>query len=120
LQKAKGHDREIIRRQRSPQCTTDGSPVLSYGFGWFCNRGTTPGSVYHSGSNGGFSAFVFTIPALGYSGVIFCNQDGIDPEKLIEAVNHITGTGNNSLLKIDRLVSFNSTSRNFAPCSVIL
>ncbi len=119
LQKAKGHDREIIRRQRSPQCTIDGSPGLSYGFGWFCNRGTTPGSVYHSGSNGGFRAFVFTIPELGYSVVIFCNQDGIDLEKLVEAVNHVTGTGNNSLLKIDRLVSFNSTSRNFAPCSVI-
>ncbi len=41
---------------------------------------------YHSGSNGGFRSFSFSIPEKNFLIVIFSNRDDVDLEKLIKKI----------------------------------
>jgi D-alanyl-D-alanine carboxypeptidase len=116
----------IIAKARSAQFPVDEKNGLSYGYGWFVCKKPVPlkngngtaaaGSVYHSGSNGGFRAMVFTIPAKNYAVIIFSNRTNIDLESLAADINRLMGVSNNSYVKIESLVSYIDSWPIFAPC----
>lgn len=108
--------RSTIRQARTPQFPVDSLQKLFYGFGWFVSDKSPDRAVYHSGSNGGFRAFVYTIPSKKYQLVIFSNRSGIDLEALVERLNKLAGITNKSFTKIEALVSFHACWPIFAPC----
>jgi CubicO group peptidase (beta-lactamase class C family) len=105
---------------RSPQFPVDSANQLFYGYGWFVSKKDSVTAVYHTGSNGGFRAIVFTLPARNYMVTVFSNRTGTDLEKLVQQINEILGVTNNSFTKVEGLVSFIDSSPNFAPCKEIL
>ena len=109
-------DAALIDKARSPQFPIDAARKLAYGFGWFILGSDAAKSVYHTGSNGGFRAIVFTQPAKDNAVVILSNRDDIDLEMLLEQVNQILHIDSKSFTKIDSLVSFINSWPNFAPC----
>lgn len=109
-----------IQQARSPQFPVDSLQQLFYGFGWFVSDKGADRAVYHSGSNGGFRAFVYTIPSKKYQLVIFSNRTGVDLEELVERLNKMAGITNNSFTKIEALVSFHACWPIFAPCKETL
>jgi CubicO group peptidase (beta-lactamase class C family) len=86
LQSGKIFSKEIIQQARSPQFSIDKEKHLSYGYGWFVDDSSTPRKVYHSGSNGGFRAYSFSIPEKNFLIVIFSNRDDVELEKLIKKI----------------------------------
>jgi CubicO group peptidase (beta-lactamase class C family) len=99
-------ERSLIREARSPQFVIDTLNQLSYGYGWFIKGNGTANSVYHSGSNGGFRAIVFSIPAQKYAVIIFSNRTEVDLENLVEEINNLLHIDHKSFIKIESLVSF--------------
>ena len=108
--------KNVIEAVRSPHLAVQPETKLFYGYGWFVSNLDTARVVYHTGSNGGFRAIVFSIPSQNYVVVIFSNRTGIDLEKLVQQINDIMGVTNNSFTKIDGLVSFINSWPIFAPC----
>ena len=86
LQTGKFSEKEMIRQARSSQFLIDKETHLSYGYGWFVDESSVPAKVYHSGSNGGFRAYSFSIPEKNFVIVIFSNRDDVDLEKLIKKI----------------------------------
>ncbi len=86
LQSGKIFPEEMIHPARSPQFPIDNENHLSYGYGWFVDDSSVPVKVYHSGSNGGFRAYCFSIPEKNFLIVIFSNRDDVDLEKLIKKI----------------------------------
>ncbi|MEP6749488.1 MAG: serine hydrolase domain-containing protein [Bacteroidota bacterium] len=113
-------DKNIVQKIRSSQFIIDPVNKLSYGYGWFISNKDKEKAVYHTGSNGGFRAIVFTIPSKDYIVVIFSNRTDKDLENLVQQINALQGVTNNSFTKIEALVSFINTSLIFAPCKEIL
>jgi D-alanyl-D-alanine carboxypeptidase len=93
LQTAKVVSRANINLARSPHFTINKEQKLSYGYGWFVDESSAPRIVYHTGSNGGFRAFTYTIPDEGYMIVIFSNRTGVDLQNLISEINKIIRRG---------------------------
>ena len=89
LQTARAVSRESVNRARSPHFAIDKGKKLSYGYGWFIDESSSPRIVYHTGSNGGFRAYTYTIPDDGYMIVIFSNRTGVDLQNLISEINKI-------------------------------
>jgi CubicO group peptidase (beta-lactamase class C family) len=79
----------IVNEARSLHFTIDTPTHAGYGYGWFVDTGTPPLKVYHSGSNGGYRAYSFTIPAQGYLLLIFSNRGDIDLEYVVKKINEI-------------------------------
>jgi D-alanyl-D-alanine carboxypeptidase len=119
LQKEGLADRDIVQEARSGQFEIDKAKKLWYGFGWFVSNQDSATAVYHSGSNGGFRAMVFTIPSRDYVVVLFSNRTDIDLETIVQQINTILHIGNKLFTKIDSLVSFMDCWPNFAPCKEI-
>jgi CubicO group peptidase (beta-lactamase class C family) len=111
--------KNVIEAVRSPHLAVKPETKLFYGYGWFVSNLDTARVVYHTGSNGGFRAIVFSIPSQNYIVAIFSNRTGIDLEKLVQQINDIMGVTNNSFTKIDGLVSFINSWPIFAPCKKI-
>jgi len=120
LQQPTAANKAIVQQCRSSQFLIDPMNKLSYGYGWFVSEKDNPKAVYHSGSNGGFRAMVFTLPSKNYIVTIFSNRTGIDLENLVSQINEILGVTNNSFTKVEALVSFINSSPIFAPCKEIL
>jgi CubicO group peptidase (beta-lactamase class C family) len=110
LQHPSATTKNIVQKARSPQFMIDRASKLSYGYGWFVSEKETDKAVYHTGSNGGFRAIVFTIPSKNYIVVILSNRTGNDLEKILQEINKIAGVTNNSFTKIEALVSFINSS----------
>jgi CubicO group peptidase (beta-lactamase class C family) len=89
LQSGKPFPGEMIRQARTSQFVIDKENHLSYGYGWFIDQGSVPAKVYHSGSNGGFSAYCFSIPEKNFLILIFSNRDDVDLEKLVKQLFNI-------------------------------
>lgn len=113
-------DPALVQKLRSAQFPIDPAGRLSYGYGWFVSTLDSVKSVYHTGSNGGFRAIVFTRPEVNDAIVIFSNRDDIDLEKMLEQINQILHISDKSFTKIASLVSFNDSWPNFAPCKKTL
>jgi len=86
LQSGKIFPTGMIGLARSPQFPIDKENHLSYGYGWFVDESSAPVKVYHSGSNGGFRAYSFSVPEKNFLIVIFSNRDDVDLEKLIKNI----------------------------------
>jgi D-alanyl-D-alanine carboxypeptidase len=110
----------IVQKCRSAQFEIDSLNKLSYGYGWFVSEKDSTKAVYHTGSNGGFRAIVFTLPSKNYMVTIFSNRTGIDLEKMVQQINEILGVTNNSFTKVEALVSFINSSPIFAACKEII
>ena len=120
LQQPVPANKRVIAKARSSQFSIDALQRLWYGYGWFVSKKDSSTAVYHTGSNGGFRAIVFTIPSKQYMVVIFSNRTGIDLEKMVKQINDILHVTNNSFTKTASLVSFINTSPIFAPCKEII
>jgi CubicO group peptidase (beta-lactamase class C family) len=120
LQKPLPVNKSTVQKCRSPQFMIDTMNKLSYGYGWFVSEKDVVKAVYHTGSNGGFRAIVFSVPSKNYMITIFSNRTGIDLEKLVRQINEILGVTNNSFTKIEAFVSFINSSPIFAPCKEII
>jgi CubicO group peptidase (beta-lactamase class C family) len=109
----------IVLAARSPQFQIDASKYLAYGFGWFIGGSGQEQAVYHTGSNGGFRAIVYSIPKESDAVIIFSNRSDIDLERLVQDINNLLHISNKYFSKLESLVSFRSSSPNFAPCKKI-
>jgi CubicO group peptidase (beta-lactamase class C family) len=89
LQSGKIFSASSIKLARSPQFPINKEKHLSYGYGWFVDKGSVPSKIYHSGTNGGFRTYSFTIPDERYMIVVFSNRTGIDLEQLVSEINKI-------------------------------
>jgi len=89
LQSGKILAKEMIRGSRSSQFIIDQEKHLSYGYGWFVDESPELRKVYHSGSNGGFRTYSFSIPDEDFLIVIFSNRDDVDLEKLVKEIYRI-------------------------------
>ena len=67
------------------------------------NEKTT--KVFHSGSNGGFRTYSFTIPSQNYLVVIFSNRDDIDLETLVQKIVQLQWPSMMQFIKIEKLTS---------------
>jgi CubicO group peptidase (beta-lactamase class C family) len=95
----------LIADAQSSHFLIDASQKLSYGYGWFVSEKNNEKIVYHTGSNGGFRAISFFIPARSYQVIIFSNRDDIDLEDLLQKINTILLVSNASFSKIEKLTS---------------
>jgi len=89
LQSGKIFRKEMISKARTSQFVIDKENQMSYGYGWFIDEGFIPRKVYHSGSNGGFRAYSFSIPEKNFLILIFSNRNDVDLEKLVKQVFNI-------------------------------
>jgi D-alanyl-D-alanine carboxypeptidase len=62
-------------------------PDLGYSYGWFVDAHKQPVQVYHSGSNGGFRSYCYTIPSQNYLLIILSNRSDKDVEELTIQIN---------------------------------
>ena len=86
LQSGKVFSKNIVGKARNLQFTINKEKRSGYGFGWFIDEKAATVKVYHSGSNGGFRTYSFTIPSKNYAVVIFSNRDDIDLEMLVRKI----------------------------------
>jgi CubicO group peptidase (beta-lactamase class C family) len=93
LQNAKTVSKTNISLARSAHFPIDKEKKLSYGYGWFVDESSSPRIVFHTGSNGGFRAYTYTIPDEGYMIVIFSNRTGVELQNLISEINKILRPG---------------------------
>jgi CubicO group peptidase (beta-lactamase class C family) len=75
----------------SRQVLADTVSGISYGYGWFIRESSSDKFVYHTGSNGGFRAIVWSVPARNDLIVIFCNRTGLDLEGLVLRISQLCG-----------------------------
>ncbi len=120
LQKSTLLNKTWIEMARSAQFPVDKNNRLYYGYGWFVSEKYPAKVVYHTGSNGGFRAIVFSIPSKNYLVVLFSNRTGIDQENLVKEINNILGVADKSYTKIDSLESFNNSCPIFASWKEII
>jgi D-alanyl-D-alanine carboxypeptidase len=105
LQSDKIFSKKITDEARSIQFAIDENKKLGYGFGWFIDSNDVWKKVYHSGSNGGFRSFSFTIPSQNMLIVIFSNRDDIDLEELVLKITQLLLPAGKPFTKIEKLTS---------------
>jgi len=89
LQSGKKFSNKIVKEARSAQFLIDKKGQLSYGYGWFIDASSSPAKIYHSGSNGGFRAYSFSIPDKNFLIVIFSNRDNVDLNEVVKEIYKI-------------------------------
>lgn len=105
LQSGKVFSKEITRKARSLQFLISKEKRTGYGFGWFIDENEAAVKVYHSGSNGGFRTYSFTIPSKNCAVVIFSNRDDIDLELLVQKIILLQWPELQQFTKIEDLTS---------------
>lgn len=105
LQSGKVFSKNITDEARSIQFAIDENKKLGYGYGWFIDSSDLSKKVYHSGSNGGFRSFSFTIPTQNTLIVIFSNRADIDLEALVLKITHLLIPADKPFTKIENLTS---------------
>ncbi len=86
LQSGKLCSKDLINKARSIQYLIDTTHKTGYGYGWFVDETQTIKKVYHSGDNGGFKTYSFTIPFENFMIVILSNRDDINIENIVQQV----------------------------------
>ncbi len=86
LQSGKVFSKTIVDEARSIQFMIDANKKTGYGFGWFVDTQEAQYKVYHSGDNGGFRTYSFSIPSLNYLIVIFANRNDINVEQIVQQI----------------------------------
>lgn len=105
LQNASILNRKDIALARSVQNPVPGQGGLGYGYGWFVNTHQQPAYIYHSGGNGGFRTYSFSIPELNYLVVIFANRSDINIEQVVMQINQILFPDLPALVPVEVLTS---------------
>jgi CubicO group peptidase (beta-lactamase class C family) len=105
LQNHKIFSKKIVDEARSMEFTIDAGKKLGYGYGWFIDESNAPEKVYHSGSNGGFRTFSFSIPDENFLIIIFSNRDDIDIEEVVLKMMLILKPNDKPFTKIEVLTS---------------
>jgi D-alanyl-D-alanine carboxypeptidase len=105
LQSGKVFPKKITDEARSIQFSIDKNKRPGYGYGWFIDNNDIWKKVYHSGSNGGFRSFSFTIPSQNILIVIFSNRADIDLEEVVLKIIHLVMPVNKPFAKIEKLTS---------------
>ena len=105
LQQASILNKEDISLARSIQNKIPRHNGMGYGYGWFVNNRQQPAYIYHSGGNGGFRTYSFSIPALDYLVVIFANRSDINIENIVMQINQILFPKLPALVPIEQLTS---------------
>jgi CubicO group peptidase (beta-lactamase class C family) len=116
LQSGKIISKTMVQIARSPQVVVNKEKRLNYGYGWFIDESSSPLKVYHSGSNGGFRSFSFSIPDENFLIVIFSNRTGVDLEKLVMEIYKILNPESEPFTRIETFISFQDCYSIFAPC----
>ena len=86
LQNGKLCSKDLINKARSIQHLIDTAHTTGYGYGWFVDEHQPVKKVYHSGDNGGFKTYSFTIPSENFMIVIFSNRDDINIENIVQQI----------------------------------
>lgn len=94
-----------FRKAGSIQTPIAHTTKTGYGMGWFVDKSSGKQLVYHSGSNGGFNSYSFTIPAEGFAVVIFSNRSDRNLEALVQEILHLIRPGMPDFPKILALTS---------------
>ena len=94
-----------IEKARTIEYAIDPKGKLGYGFGWFIDESEAKNKVYHSGDNGGFKTYSFTIPQQGFAIVIFSNRSDINIEDLVQEIYHLLYPNEKPFIKIEVLTS---------------
>ncbi|MBN8785514.1 MAG: beta-lactamase family protein [Terrimonas sp.] len=105
LQHASILSQKDIDLARSIQNPVPDQTGVGYGYGWFVNARQQPAYIYHSGGNGGFRTYSFSIPALNYLVVIFANRSDINIEQVVMQINKILFPDLPPLVPVDVLTS---------------
>lgn len=105
LQSGKIFSPNIVQKARTIEYAINKENKLGYGFGWFIEESASQRKVYHSGSNGGFRTFSFSIPAENNLVIIFSNRDDIDLESLVQKIVQIQWQKSKPFTKIEVLTS---------------
>jgi len=105
LQKASILNKKDIALTRSIQNKIPRHNGMGYGYGWFVNNRQQPAYIYHSGGNGGFRTYSFSIPGLDYLVVIFANRSDINIENIVIQINQILFPKLPALIPIEQLTS---------------
>lgn len=105
LNEGKPLSKTITEEARRLQFSIAGEAKIGYGFGWFVDESGDAKKVYHSGDNGGFRTYSFTIPKQGFAIVIFSNRSDISVEDIVEKVYHILYPSQPDFVKIEVLTS---------------
>lgn len=96
---------ELTGKSRRPLFFITGYENLCYGFGWFIDTSNAHAKIQHSGSNGGYRSYCFTLPAEDYHIVLFSNRSDLQLEQLAFAINEWLVPGYAPFTAIDRLTS---------------
>ena len=86
LQSGKVFGKTIVDEARNIEFMIDKNKKVGYGFGWFIDEQEAQRKVYHSGDNGGFKTYSFSIPSLNYLVVIFANRNDINVEEIVQQI----------------------------------
>ncbi|MBZ5858537.1 serine hydrolase domain-containing protein [Flavihumibacter profundi] len=105
LQSGNVFPKQLASLARSLQFAIDARNKTGYGMGWFVDEHTQPALAYHSGSNGGFNSYSFTIPGEGFAVVVFSNRSDINLELLVQQIINILLPGRKPFTKIQSLTS---------------
>jgi CubicO group peptidase (beta-lactamase class C family) len=105
LQAGKWISKKLVARERSMQYMIDKERRSGYGYGWFIDDHSGDKKVYHSGSNGGYRAYSFSIPLQNFLIVIFSNRSDIDLEKIVLKITHLLGPADQPFIPIIVLTS---------------
>ncbi len=94
-----------VDKARSIEYTIDAKGKLGYGFGWFVDESEGNKKVYHSGDNGGFKTYSFTIPQQKFAIVIFSNRSDINIENIVQTIYHLFYPKENPFVPIEVMTS---------------
>ena len=97
--------KKITGKARDIEFAISTAKKVGYGFGWFVDENEKAAKVFHSGSNGGFRTYSFTIPSQNYLVVIFSNRDDIDLETLVQKIIQLQWPSMMPFIKIEKLTS---------------
>lgn len=105
LQTANMFDKKIIDEARSIQFSINKNSKTGYGFGWFVDEQDAQRKVYHSGDNGGFKTYSFSIPSLNYLVVIFANRNDVNVEQIIQQIVNMQFPSLKNFIPVEVLTS---------------
>lgn len=86
LQNDKIFSKSITAKARTTEYKIDSAVKAGYGYGWFIDEQEKATKVYHSGDNGGFRTYSFTIPSENFLIVIFSNRNDVNIENIVQQI----------------------------------
>ena len=105
LQEGKLFNKNIVDKARSTEFLIQPELKFGYGFGWFIDDSEADRKVYHSGSNGVFRTYSFTIPEEDFSIVVFSNRSDIDVEQVVQKIYSLLYPDRKPFVPIEILTS---------------